>query len=721
MAEHIEIDSNKFINNTGLALEKERLLEEIAKPQYYNNRELSWLAFNERVLEEAEDENNPLLERLKFLAIFSSNLDEFFMVRVAGLQDQLRAGFHKPENKSGLTPKEQLSKIAERTQALVRRQTEVFRHLTSKCLPKENVFVLDIKDLNLEQRQFLNELFEETIFPVLTPVAVDAYRPFPTLLGKTLNLLVMLENQGNDTELTDNVAIVQVPSVLERYIKVPSESNETVFVLLEDVISSHVDKLFLGYRVKSTQAFRLTRNADLTIHEEGAQDLLVEIEKELKKRKWGVGSRLEVRDGEMNDDVLEYLLEEFEIEESDVFKIDGPLDLTTMFTFVRAISKGREHLEYETFIPQPPQDLQSNENIFEKAFVQDLFFHHPYESFGPIIDFIAEAAVDPSVLAIKQTLYRVSGNSPIIQALKLAAENGKQVTVLVELKARFDEENNVLWAKQLEQAGCLVIYGMNNLKTHSKITLVVRRRLGKIERFVHLGTGNYNDATAKIYTDMGIITSNKEFGIDATNFFNYLSGYTEKPQFHHLVVAPYDIRDEFIRLIDQEIQCHIEYGNGFIRAKMNSLTDKDLMMKLYEASIVGVKIELIIRGICCLRPGIPGISENITVTSIVGRFLEHSRIFWFHHNGENRLYLSSADMMTRNMVKRVEILFPVYSPEIKKRIFQIMNYQLSDNQKARIQDSNGNYRYKEDHKGENRVNSQDIFLTESLGVVIVKE
>lgn len=721
MAEHIEIDSNKFINNTGLALEKERLLEEIAKPQYYNNRELSWLAFNERVLEEAEDENNPLLERLKFLAIFSSNLDEFFMVRVAGLQDQLRAGFHKPENKSGLTPKEQLSKIAERTQALVRRQTEVFRHLTSKCLPKENVFVLDIKDLNLEQRQFLNELFEETIFPVLTPVAVDAYRPFPTLLGKTLNLLVMLENQGNDTELTDNVAIVQVPSVLERYIKVPSESNETVFVLLEDVISSHVDKLFLGYRVKSTQAFRLTRNADLTIHEEGAQDLLVEIEKELKKRKWGVGSRLEVRDGEMNDDVLEYLLEEFEIEESDVFKIDGPLDLTTMFTFVRAISKGREHLEYETFIPQPPQDLQSNENIFEKAFVQDLFFHHPYESFGPIIDFIAEAAVDPSVLAIKQTLYRVSGNSPIIQALKLAAENGKQVTVLVELKARFDEENNVLWAKQLEQAGCLVIYGMNNLKTHSKITLVVRRRLGKIERFVHLGTGNYNDATAKIYTDMGIITSNKEFGIDATNFFNYLSGYTEKPQFHHLVVAPYDIRDEFIRLIDQEIQCHIEYGNGFIRAKMNSLTDKDLMMKLYEASIVGVKIELIIRGICCIRPGIPGISENITVTSIVGRFLEHSRIFWFHHNGENRLYLSSADMMTRNMVKRVEILFPVYSPEIKKRIFQIMNYQLSDNQKARIQDSNGNYRYKEDHKGENRVNSQDIFLTESLGVVIVKE
>lgn len=695
-----------------------QVLEEIAKPQYYNNRELSWLAFNERVLEEAEDTNNPLLERLKFLAIFSSNLDEFFMVRVAGLQDQIRAGFHKPENKSGLTPKEQLAKIAERTQALVRRQTEVYRHLVDDLLPKENVYVRDMKLLTAEQKNFVHELFEETIFPVLTPVAVDAYRPFPTLLGRTLNLLVMLENNNSDSEMSDKVAIVQVPSVLERFIKVPTKNDETVFVLLEDVISNSIDRLFFGYKVKSTQAFRLTRNADLTIHEEGAQDLLVEIEKELKKRKWGVGSRLEVRDGEMNDDVLEYLLDEFEIEESDVFKIDGPLDLTTMFSFVKAISKGREHLEYESFIPQPPQDLQSDENIFEKVLTQDIFFHHPYESFVPIVDFIAEAAKDPSVLAIKQTLYRVSGNSPIIQALKQAAENGKQVTVLVELKARFDEENNVHWAKQLEQAGCLVIYGMNNLKTHSKITLVIRRRQGKIERFVHLGTGNYNDATAKIYTDMAIITSNKEFGIDATNFFNYLSGYTEKPKFNHICVSPYDIRDEFLKLIDKEIALHKEYGNGFIRAKMNSLTDKDLMMKLYEASIAGVKIELIIRGICCIRPGIPGISENITVTSIVGRFLEHSRIFWFHHNGNNSLYLSSADMMTRNMIKRVEILFPIYAPDIKKRIQRIMMTQLEDNQKARIQDSNGKYHYKENHNSDVLINSQEVFLNESLGTIV---
>ncbi|MGG2084727.1 RNA degradosome polyphosphate kinase [Lysinibacillus pakistanensis] len=698
-----------------------RLLEEIAKPQYYNNRELSWLAFNERVLEEAEDINNPLLERLKFLAIFSSNLDEFFMVRVAGLQDQVRAGFHKAENKSGLTPKEQLAKIAERTQALVRRQTEVYRHLIYDLLPQHNVHIADIKDLNSTQKAFINEMFAETIFPVLTPVAVDAYRPFPTLLGKTLNLLVLLEQDETDLESREKVAIVQVPSVLDRYIKVPSAEGESIVVLLEDVIVAHIEKLFYGYSVKSAQAFRLTRNADLTIHEEGARDLLVEIEKELKKRKWGVGSRLEVREGEMNEEVLNYLLDEFEIEESDVFHIDGPLDLTFMFSFVKGISVGREHLEYESFIPQPPLDLQSDENIFEKALQQDIFFHHPYESFAPIVDFISEAAINPNVLAIKQTLYRVSGNSPIIQALKLAAENGKQVTVLVELKARFDEENNVHWAKQLEQAGCLVIYGMNNLKTHSKITLVVSRRNGKIERFVHLGTGNYNDATAKIYTDMGIITTDKEFGIDATNFFNYLSGYTEKPTFNHLVVAPFDIRDEFIRLMDEEIACHKKYGNGFIRAKMNSLTDKDLMMKLYEASIAGVKVELIIRGICCIRPGIPGISDNITVTSIVGRFLEHSRIYWFHHNGENKVYLSSADMMTRNMIKRVEILFPVYASEAKARIINIMNSQLEDTAKARIQDSNGKYHYKEFDRSEDPINSQEMFLKDALKPTLDEE
>lgn len=719
MTLEVQTTENNLIDQDKLVVTPD-LLEEIAKPQYYNNRELSWLAFNERVLEEAEDDQNPLLERLKFIAIFSSNLDEFFMVRVAGLQDQIRAGFHKPENKSGLTPTEQLTKIADRTQALVKRQAEVYQHITDELLPEHGIHIVKMKDINGEQKQFINELFEETIFPVLTPVAVDAYRPFPTLLGKTLNIIVLLEQDEHDVEGKERVAIVQVPAVLDRFIKVPTNEEKVSFVLLEDIITANIEKLFYGYKVKSAQAFRLTRNADLTIHEEGAQDLLVEIEKELKKRKWGVGSRLEVRSGEMNDDVLEYLLDEFELTESDVFKIDGPLDLTSLFGFTKEVSVGREHLLYESFIPQPPLDLQSDENIFEKALQQDLIFHHPYESFAPILDFISAAAVDPTVLAIKQTLYRVSGNSPIIQALKLAAENGKQVTVLVELKARFDEENNVHWAKELEQSGCLVIYGMNNLKTHSKITLVVRRKQGKIERFVHLGTGNYNDATAKIYTDIGMITSNKEFGIDATNFFNYLSGYTNKPKFTHLVVSPYDIRDEFLAIIDREIELHKQYGNGFIRAKMNSLTDKDLMMKLYEASIAGVKIELIIRGICCIRPGIPGISENITVTSIVGRFLEHSRIYWFHHNGENRLYLSSADMMTRNMIKRVEILFPIYAPEAKKRIIDIMDLQLRDTAKARIQDANGKYRYKDNRDTVENLNSQEIFLKQSLRIIPVE-
>ena len=718
MTTEFQLDSSDRKNDE-TSISYERILEEIGKPEYYNNRELSWLAFNERVLEEAEDEGNPLLERFKFLAIFSSNLDEFFMVRVAGLQDQVRAGFLKPENKSGLTSKEQLYNIAKRTQSLVKRQMNVFQHLLYDLLQKEGIYLRDIHSLNDIQKKSIDELFIETIFPVLTPMAVDAYRPFPTLLGKTLNLLVILEDHGLQ-QPNEKVAIVQVPSVLDRFIEVPSEEEEKVFVLLEDVIASHLDKLFSGYRVKSTQLFRLTRNADLTIHEEGAQDLLVEIEKELKKRKWGEGSRLEVRDGEISDEVLAYLLDEFEIGDSDVFKIDGPIDLTFLFAFVKVISSGREHLEYESFIPQRPKDLNSSEDIFEKALMQDLFFHHPYESFEPIIEFISDAANDPSVLAIKQTLYRVSGNSPIISALKQAAEKGKQVTVLVELKARFDEENNVYWAKELEQAGCLVIYGVNNLKTHSKITLVVRRKHGEIQRFVHLGTGNYNDATAKIYTDMAIITSNKEFGIDATNFFNYLSGYTEKPKFHHLIMAPFDIRDKFIQLIDEEIRCHKMYGNGHIRAKMNSLTDKELMMKLYEASINGVKIDLLIRGICCIRPGIPGISENITVTSIVGRFLEHSRIYWFNSNGENKIYLSSADMMTRNMVKRVEILFPIYAKSIKKRIMDILMTQFADTAKARIQNSMGKYQYKESSNAI-PLNSQEQFLLKAMSAVVVEE
>ncbi|MDZ5712921.1 RNA degradosome polyphosphate kinase [Jeotgalibacillus haloalkalitolerans] len=683
--------------------------KKFSKPEYFNNRELSWLAFNQRVLEESFDMTNPMLERLRFLSIFSSNLDEFYMVRVAGLKDQVKANFTKPENKAGLTPKQQLSAISEKTHHLVKLQYQTFTTL-KKELGKEDISFRIIDDLSSKQLTFIEHFFKEQVFPVLTPLAVDAYRPFPILLNKSLNIMVELASKHHEKK----VAIVQVPSVLPRYIRLPSITGFEC-ILLEDVIKYFLNRLFVGYQVNASLLFRITRNADLTIHEEGARDLLLEIEKELKKRKWGAAVRLEIEYDEAPPKLLAMLSSELEIEENDIYTIRGPLDLTFLFDFIKNCSKDKDHLIFESFIPQPPGDLQPGENIFDKALKRDLFFHHPYESFNPIVDFIDEAAEDPDVLAIKQTLYRVSGGSPIINALKKAAENGKQVTVLVELKARFDEENNVQWAKELEKAGCHVIYGMTFLKTHSKITLIVRKKDQKIERFVHLGTGNYNDQTAKIYTDMGIITTKRKFGTDATNFFNYLSGYTEKPSYHHLIVAPFSIRDSFIGLIDHEISFHKKHKNGHIIAKMNSLTDKPLIMKFYEASAAGVKVDLIIRGICCLRPGVEGVSENISVRSIVGRFLEHSRIYYFHHNGEEKCMLSSADMMTRNMDKRVELLFPVTEQLHKDRVKRILDLQLADNMKARVQDKNGIYTYIE-RNDKPEVNAQKICLMEAYRI-----
>ncbi|MDG4655755.1 RNA degradosome polyphosphate kinase [Ectobacillus antri] len=677
---------------------------------YFNNRELSWLAFNERVLEEALDERNPLLERLKFTSIFSSNLDEFFMVRVAGLKDQVKAGFNQPENKAGLTPKQQLNEISKKTHSLVELQYETYQHTLLPALKQEGIEPLSFQHLTKEQRLFIEELFDEQIFPVLTPVAVDAYRPFPMLLNKSLNLAVMLydEKQAIEENRT-KLGIVQVPSVLERFIFVPCKEGKRKFIFLEDVISNFTHKLFTGYRVLSVTHFRITRNADLTIHEEGARDLLKVIEKELKKRKWGAAVRLEIGKQGMDERVLSLMHGVLEVHDKDLYIIDGPLDLTCMFSLYRTLAHTHEHLIYEAMIPQAPQDLASHEDIFEKALEQDILLHHPFESFQPVIDFVQEAAEDPDVLAIKQTLYRVSGDSKVIQALKTAAEKGKQVTVLVELKARFDEENNVHWAKELEQAGCHVIYGVSHLKTHSKITLVVRRKHGKIERFVHLGTGNYNDVTAKFYTDIGFITSRKEFGIDATNFFNYLSGYTMKPQFHKISVAPLDIRDTFIEHIEEEIRLHRQYGDGYIIAKMNSLTDKMLIQKLYEASRAGVKVDLIVRGTCCLRPGIPRVSENIRVISIVGRYLEHSRIYYFRHNGQEQVYLSSADWMTRNMEKRVEIAFPILESNMKRRVIELLLLLLSDNVKAREQNVEGEYQYVK-RTDEQEVDSQLILF-----------
>ncbi|MFC0523319.1 RNA degradosome polyphosphate kinase [Pontibacillus salicampi] len=680
---------------------------DLGNPRYYNNRELSWLAFNERVLQEALDKRNPLLERFKFLAIFSSNLDEFFMVRVAGLKDQVKAGFNKPENKAGLTPKEQLSKISEKNHKLVDMQYSAYQHVLLPMLEDENISFVTIDELNLDKQRVMEQYFDEQIFPVLTPMAVDAYRPFPMLLNKSINLAVVLEDEFDEEDNEIKTAIVQVPAVLDRYIEIETEQeDEKRFIMLEEVISHFIQKLFTGYRVQSVTEFRITRNADMTIHEEGARDLLKEIEKELKKRKWGAAVRLEIKQGKYDPKVLEFLLSVLEIHRKDVYEIEGPLDLTFLFGFHKELAPFRENLIYEGLIPQPPKDIGSNEDLLQLAAERDIFLHHPYESFQPVLDFVLDAADDPDVLAIKQTLYRVSGDSPVIDGLKRAAEQGKQVTVLVELKARFDEENNVQWAKELEKAGCHVIYGMNFLKTHSKITLVVRRRKHRIERFVHLGTGNYNDQTAKLYTDMGIITSNREFGVDATNFFNYLSGYTEKPSFHHVSMSPFEIKNDFLKYMDDEMECHRQYGNGHIIAKMNSLTDKNLIMKMYEASCAGVKIDLIVRGICCLRPGIEGVSENIRVQSIVGRFLEHSRIFYFHNNGKGNLYLSSADMMTRNMEKRVELLFPIFDRDIKDRLYNILQIMLNDNMKARVQDEHGNYHYVKKQDEDKEIDSQ---------------
>ncbi|KAB7670744.1 RNA degradosome polyphosphate kinase [Bacillus sp. B1-b2] len=679
-------------------------------PHYYNNRELSWLAFNKRVLEEAMDVHNPLLERFKFLAIFSSNLDEFFMIRVAGLKDQVKVGFRKPENKAGLTPKEQLSLISQKTHEMTDLLYNTYNKTLLPLLEKEGVSFLSMKEASKDQLAFLETYFDTQIYTVLTPMAIDAYRPFPKLLSKSLNLAILINDEDPDSmkigQSKGKLAIVPVPGVLGRIVELPSENSTKTFVLVEEIIAHFIHKLFKGYDIRSITPFRITRNADLTIEEDGARDLLKVIEQQLKKRKWGAEVRLEIQGNLHDNDILSYLQDKLEVHEKDTYLSEGPLDLTFLFSFHKKLEGLYEHLTYETFLPNVPSDLQSDDSIFDQVLKQDILLHHPYDSFEYVQELITTAADDPNVLAIKQTLYRVSGQSRIIKALKKAVENGKQVTVLVELKARFDEENNVNWAKELEHAGCNVIYGMTHLKTHSKITLIVRRRNGQNELFVHLGTGNYNGTTAKIYTDASLITANRRIGLDATNFFNYLSGYTEQPSYNHLSVAPNNIRNEFVALIDKEIEFHKKYQNGHIIAKMNSLSDKVLITKLYEASNAGVKIELIIRGICCLRPGIKGVSENITVRSILGRFLEHSRIFFFHHNGERKTFLSSADMMTRNMEDRVEILFPIFDYRLKERIQTWLSIMLADNVKAREQDSDGNYHYVKRNENDAIIHSQ---------------
>ncbi|MGW7947143.1 RNA degradosome polyphosphate kinase [Staphylococcus xylosus] len=673
-------------------------------PQHYNNRELSWLDFNYRVLQEAQDKNNPLLEQLNFVSIFSSNLDEFFMVRVAGLQDQVKLGYDKPENKAQLTPKEQLDQIKIKNKKNVDLQYEVYNELIND-LRQYQVEIVKPHKLPKTLLARLETEFKVGILPTLTPLGIDAYHPFPKLNNKSLNIFVNI-----DTPDEINSAIVQIPSLIPRFYAF-NDGDKQYIIMVEDIITYFINDLFTGFNVINTFTFRITRNADLTIHEDGAEDLLIEIERFLKERKRGTAVRLEVDGRDATHEDIVWIMNQLEVQDNDVYFLDGPLDLTMLSDLVGHLSNKLKHLKYNKYVPQIPQSLGDN-NIYDLSLKRDIFFHHPYESFEPIVDFIREASEDPDTIAIKQTLYRVSKDSPIINSLKNAAENGKQVTVLVELKARFDEENNVHWARMLEDAGCHVIYGMTHLKTHSKISLVVKRINNKLTSFVHLGTGNYNDKTAKLYTDMGIITTNNEIAEDAINFFNYLSGYSIKPVYNKLIVAPFDIRDVFLARIDNEIKTHLEHGNGKIIMKMNSLTDKDIILKLFEASCAGVKVQLIIRGICCLKPGVPGISENIEVVSIVGRFLEHSRIYYFHNNGEDKISLSSADAMTRNMIKRVEILFPVEDKAIASRLLDYMNLQLSDNQKGRYQDQNGDYHYIKNNLSP--LNSQAYLMNEAI-------
>ena len=679
--------------------------------QYYTNRELSWIQFNYRVLEEARDKSNPLFERLKFLSITSSNLDEFFMVRVASLKDMVNAGYKKPDI-AGMTPKEQLSAISEALHEFTQTQYSTYNRSLLPLLAKEHITVLtSFEQMNDEEASFADNFFMEKVYPVLTPMAVDASRPFPLIRNKSLNIAALIKTKNQSEEEMEpelEFATVQVPSVMGRIVQLPCTEGVKL-ILLEEIIRRNISKLFLNYDVISTAAYRIERNADLSIDEEEAEDLLQEIEKQLKQRQWGEAIKLEVSE-EIDKYLLKYLKKELAISDEEIYKIQGPLDLTFLMKLYGM--EGFDAFKQPKYKPQSCPQIDPELSIFDNIKKGDIFLHHPYITFDPVVNFIKEAAVDPKVLAIKQTLYRVSGNSPIVAALAKAAENGKQVTVLVELKARFDEEHNIVWAKMLEKAGCHVIYGLLGLKTHSKITLVVRREETGIRRYVHLGTGNYNDSTAKLYTDCGLLTCNAKIGEDATAVFNMLSGYSEPDRWNKLIVAPLWMKDRFLHLIAMEEE-HAKKGQkAHIIAKMNSLCDRDIIAALYSASAAGVKIDLIIRGICCLKVGIPGVSENITVRSIVGNFLEHARIFYFYSGGNEEVFMGSADWMPRNLEKRVEIVFPVEDEQIKKEVMHILDIQMKDNVKASILQADGTYT-KPDKRGKMLVNSQEYFCREA--------
>lgn len=701
----------------------------LAAPQYYFNREMSWLEFNRRVLHEALDSRTPLLERLKFMAIFSSNLDEYFMVRVAALKQQVEARVSKL-SPDGRTPQEQLGLISDRLRPMVTQQHEFFELRLRHKLAENGIHILDYIDLNQEQRTYLQRYFEEQVFPVLTPLAVDPSHPFPHISNLSLNLAVVVKDPETDEEL---FARVKVPKVLPRFVPLPAElqlqqkgrSPIWTGVPLEQVIAHNIESLFPGMDIQEYHPFRITRNADLAVEEDEADDLLQAIEQELRKRRFGGSAvRLEIQET-MPTAVRDMLVDELDLGEKDVYAVEGLLGLGDVMCFLELPLPGLKDPVWASVVPprlrakgeaKPPQsDVDGEDDLFSVIRQRDLMLHHPYHSFSATVQrFITQAAFDPAVLAIKMTLYRTSGDSPIVNALIAAAENGKQVAVLVELKARFDEENNINWARKLEGVGVHVVYGLVGLKTHTKIVMVVRREDDRIRRYVHIGTGNYNPKTARLYTDLGLLSCREDLGADLTDLFNYLTGYSRQQSYRQLLVAPVNMRDRFLDLIRREAS-HCKNGrSGRIVAKMNALVDPQIIAALYEASQAGVKIDLIVRGICCLRPGVEEISENIRVISIVGRYLEHSRIFYFYNGGAEALYIGSADWMQRNLDRRVEAIAPVEDPEIAKDLQEILGIMLSDNRQAWDLQPDGQYIQRRPDANSPQLSSQQILMEMAL-------
>lgn len=685
-----------------LKLEKQET-KKYRKPEYYINRELSWMDFNDRVLEEARNKDNPLLDRVNFLGITQSNVDEFFMVRVASLHKLVAAGITSTDA-SGMTPQKQLDEINKKEHKEVEKRYSTYSRSLLPLLESNNIYIKNVEDLNEHQYEFIRRYFYDELYPVLTPMADDTNRPFPFIANDSLNIAVRLKDTENGSH---DYATVRVPNIFKRLVKLPDAENS--FVLLENIIKEFIWQLFDGYEVKEAATFRATRDMDLDVAERDTSDFLRSVQTQLKDREHGKVVRLEI-DKNMGDKLRRRLFKKLKVNENEVYEINGPIDLTFLKKMLGAV-QGHDDLRYKPFKGYVDPDLELSSDIFANIRKRDYLVQHPYDSFDTVLNFIKKAAHDDKVLAIKMTLYRVSGNSPIIKYLGQAAQAGKQVTVLVEVKARFDEQNNVHWARTLEQMGCHVIYGLKGLKTHTKITCVIRRDEDGIRRYLHLGTGNYNDVTAHFYTDMGLFTCRRDLGVDATNLFNMLSGYSKPPYFRQLRISPEHIREFINEKVDNEIAIAKAGRHAEIHMKMNSLSDPEIIAKLYQASHAGVKIHLIVRGICCLRTDIPGISDNIEVHSIVGRLLEHSRIYYFYNDGNDEIYLSSADMMKRNLNRRVETLFPVLQPDLKQRAIDIYNKMWEDNVKGRIL-HNDTYTMI-DRRGKEAVNCQEFFIEQA--------